>query len=100
MTNFDDLTQWSWLQAYSRFTLQNQDERQLYEVAESGADHTGTWHFKRNEGLSVGPLLLGSVISYRHPTADAAKAAAEEDFRQIVQLGKWLRYMVTHNPPA
>jgi hypothetical protein len=100
VTNSDNPEWWAWVQNGNRFTAQNQDEQQLYVVAESGADLTGTWYYQRNAGLTIGPLALGEVTRYEHPTADAAKAAAEEDYRQIVWLGEWFSYMVNHRPPG
>jgi glucan-binding YG repeat protein len=90
---------WAWVEIGRRFTVQNQDGQQLYVVAESGADKTGTWYYTRNAGLMIGPLTLGEVTVYDHPTADAARAAATEDYRQIARFGEWVSYMVSHKPP-
>jgi hypothetical protein len=50
--------------------------------------------------VSIGPLELGEHTRYQHPSADAAKAAAEEDFRQIQMLGAWFTYMADNPPPG
>jgi hypothetical protein len=99
-TNADNPEWWAWIQGGDRFTIKNQAGQKLYVVAESGADKRGTWHYTRTDGLLIGPVALGEVTRFDHPTADAAKAAAEEDLRQIVKLGEWFTYMVNHKPPA
>jgi hypothetical protein len=100
VTNSDNPEWWAWVPNGNLFTIQNQDAQQLYVVAESGADLRGTWYYERNAGLAIGPLALGGVTRYGHPTADAAKAAAAEDYRQISWLGEWFSYMVNHRAPG
>jgi hypothetical protein len=101
VTNFDSKPEWwAWVQNGRRFTIQNHDGERLYVVAESGGDRRGTWYYERNAGISIGPLALGKGTRYEHPTADAAKAAAEEDYRQILRLGEWFSYMANHKPPG
>jgi hypothetical protein len=38
----------------------------------------GSWHYSRDRGLLIGPLDIGSIERVA-PTADAAKAAADQD---------------------
>jgi hypothetical protein len=59
----------------------------------------GGWEYIRNQGLTVGPLTVGS----RHgdaPTADTAMAVLEADWFTIQRFGDWARYMADNPPPA
>jgi hypothetical protein len=91
---------WTWVKNGARFHIQNENGQHLYEVGESGADKTGTWWYKRTDGLMIGPLTLGPTMILDHPTPDAAMSAAERDYRQIVRLTAWFNYMVNNNPPG
>jgi hypothetical protein len=93
-------TQVAWVQNGGRHLAQDQDEQTLYEVAESGANYRGTFYYKRLANLSIGPVLLGEVTRLGHPTLGAAKAAAEQDYRQIQRLGEWFSYMFSNAPPG
>lgn len=100
MTDSDNPEWWAWRQQGARFALENQDGDTLYVVMESGADLRGTWYYQRHAGIAIGPVGLGESTSYGHPSAEAAKAAAEADYRQIMRLAEWFVYMVNNRPPA
>jgi hypothetical protein len=82
-----------------RHTMQNQQGHDMYVVDQSNLQYRGTWHFERTSGLMIGPVVLGGITSFQHPDANAAKLAALQDYRQIVRLNEWFKYMVDNPPP-
>jgi hypothetical protein len=93
------VTQLRWVQdplnQHGYAALPKDPHHHTYRVYPSG----GWWGYRREEGLSIGPLEIAPMEG-QAPTVDAAKAKLEEDWLDLQRLLDWLNYMVANPPPA